>query len=73
MSGFDEFRDPHAYWDRERQEGPTDWGHADDGSEPHEPTDAEWAELQAEVDLQRQTPSALPATPPAPVDGEPEP
>ncbi|WP_161884282.1 hypothetical protein [Deinococcus alpinitundrae] len=69
MSDLDLYFDQHAYWDRERQEGPTDWGQGDDGSEPLDPTPEEWAELQAEIDLQRQTPSA---SPPAPVDGEPE-
>ena len=67
MSDFDEYLNPHAYWDRERQEGPTDWG-PDNGSEPLEPTDAEWAELQAEIDLQRHSPSAL-STCPADLEG----
>ena len=49
---FDDFLwGQHDYWDRERQEGPTDWGHADDGSEPRDPTPEEWAEIQAEFDL----------------------
>ena len=53
----------HEYWDREREEGPTDWGPQDDGSVPRDPTAKEWADLQAEFDRERQMRSAAASTP----------
>ncbi len=52
----------HEYWDREREEGPTDWGSQDEGSAARDPTAKEWAGLQAELDRERQMRSAPAST-----------
>lgn len=65
MNNFDEFLNPHAYWDSERQEGPTDWGYFE-SSTPQEPTDEEWAELQDEINRERQPPTSSTSDPKLP-------
>ena len=47
----------HEYWEREREEGPTDWGPQPGSGALYEPSGAEWAEIQAEMDRQAPSPS----------------